>query len=95
MTFKCLNGLAPSYLSDLATRNIPRRNLRSANSHRLLDVRYKLRNYGFRSFSLASLQFYTMWMVRALWLVVAHDLSEYRNTDDVTGNLFSCEIISD
>ena len=30
-----------------------------------------------------------MWMLRALWFVVAHDLLEYRYTDDVTGNLFS------
>ena len=56
MTIKCLNGLAPSHLSDLVTRYIPRRNLTSANSHRLLDVRYNLRNYGFRSFSVASPQ---------------------------------------
>ena len=51
---------------------------------------------------------YTMMgMLRALWLVVVHDLLEYRYMDDVTGNLFSlfcstwhgfenvCEIISD
>ena len=54
MTFKCLNGIAPSYLSDLITRYIPRRNLRSPNGHRLFDVKYNLRNYGFRSFSVAS-----------------------------------------
>ena len=48
-----------------------------------------------------------MWMLRALWLVAAHDLLEYRYMDDVMGNLFSlfcstwhgfenvCEIISD
>ena len=30
-----------------------------------------------------------MWMLRALWLVVAHDLSEYSYMDDVTRNLFS------
>ena len=30
-----------------------------------------------------------MWMLHALWLVVAHDLLEYRYMDDVTGNLFS------
>ena len=37
---------------------VPRCNLhvRSANNHRLLDVRYNLRNYGFRSFSVASPQ---------------------------------------
>ena len=27
-------------------------------------------------------------MLRALWLVVAYDLLEYRYIDDVTGNLF-------
>ena len=29
-----------------------------------------------------------MWKLRALWLVVAHDLSEDRYMDDVTENLF-------
>ena len=29
-----------------------------------------------------------MWMLRALWLVVAYDLSEYSYMDDVTQNLF-------
>ena len=52
-----MSNLAPSYLSDLVTRYIPRCNLhvRSANSHRLLDVRYNLRNYGFRSLSVVQL----------------------------------------
>ena len=56
VTFKCLNGIAPSYLSDLVTRYIPRRNLRSANGCHLFNVKYNLRNFGFRSFSVASLQ---------------------------------------
>ena len=30
-----------------------------------------------------------MWILRALWLVVAYDLSHYRYIDDVTGNLLS------
>ena len=30
-----------------------------------------------------------MWKLRALWLVLAHDLSEYRYMDDITRNLFS------
>ena len=30
-----------------------------------------------------------MWMLRALWLVLAHDLLEYRYMDDITRNLFS------
>ena len=29
-----------------------------------------------------------MWMLRALWLVVAHDLSEDTYIGDITGNLF-------
>ena len=56
MTFKCLNGIAPSYLSDLVTRHIPRRNLRSANGRRLFDVEYSLGKYGFRPFSVATLE---------------------------------------
>ena len=56
MTSKCLNGIAPSYLSDLVTRYIPRRNLRFANGHRLFDVKYNLRYNGFRSFSVVSPQ---------------------------------------
>ena len=51
MTFKCMMGLAPSYLSDLVERYVPRRNLRSMNGHRLVEVKHNLRNYGFRSFS--------------------------------------------
>ena len=30
-----------------------------------------------------------MWTLRTLWLVVAHDLLEYRYMDDVTANLLS------
>ena len=42
-----------------------------------------------RKFS-KTMMFYTMmWMLHALWLVVAHDLLEYRYMDDVRGNLFS------
>ena len=39
ITFKCLNVIAPSYLSDLVTRYTPRRNLRSSNGHPLSDVK--------------------------------------------------------
>ena len=56
MTFKCVNGIAPSYLSDLVTRYIPRCNLRSADGCHLFNVKYNLRNYGFRSFSVVSPQ---------------------------------------
>ena len=65
MTFKCLNGLAPSYLYDLVMWYIPWCNLRSANYHHnffflkfkiMLDVQYNLRSNGFWSFSVASPQ---------------------------------------
>ena len=40
--------------------------------------------------NLKSKYYYTMmWMLRALWLVVAHDLSKYRYMNDVTRNFFS------
>ena len=29
------------------------------------------------------------WISRVLWLVIAHDLLEYKNMDDIMGNLFS------
>ena len=36
-----------------------------------------------------SIRVYTMmWKLRALWLVVSHDLLKYRHMDDVTGNFF-------
>ena len=54
LTFKRLNGLAPPYLHDLVTKYVPRRNLRSANGHRLVEVGYKLTRYSSRSFSVAS-----------------------------------------
>ena len=54
LTFKCLNGLAPPYLCDLGTKYVPRRNLRSINGHRLVDVGYKLTRYGSRLFCAAS-----------------------------------------
>ena len=56
MTFKCMMGLAPSYLSDLVEKYVPRRNLRSMNGYRLVEVKHNLRSYGFRSFSVAAPQ---------------------------------------
>ena len=54
MIFKRLNGIAPSYLSDLVTRYIPRRNLRFANGHHLFDVKYNLRAQLWLSFFFSS-----------------------------------------
>ena len=54
LPFKCLNGLAPPYLCNLKTKNMPRRNLRPINGHRVVDFGYKLTRYGSTVFSVAS-----------------------------------------
>ena len=52
----------------------------------LLKTIYVLANFLILS---DTLLFYTMmWIIRALWLVVAHDLSEDRYMDDVKENFF-------
>lgn len=54
LTFKCLNGLAPLYLTELLHAHIPARALRSANIL-LLDVpRSRLKTRGDRAFSVAA-----------------------------------------
>ena len=75
-------------------------NLRVPASLKKPHSRNQLTNYFFlpwkkkkklyRYWEILTQKLYTMmWMLRALWLVVAHDLSEYRYMDDVTRNLFS------
>ena len=51
VTYKCLNGLAPSFLSDLLNPYQPKRNLRSTQ-HQLLHIPpTRLKTYGDRAFS--------------------------------------------
>ena len=54
LTYKALNNLTPSYISQLVKRNIPSRDLRSSTSNRLVNVSYNLKTYGFRAFSSAA-----------------------------------------
>ena len=55
LTFKSLNGLAPSYLRDLLTIQVPQRSTRlSANGVRLVVPRSKLRFGGDRAFSITA-----------------------------------------
>jgi len=51
LTFKGLNNLAPTYLTELVKQYYPKRNLRSANKSFLEVPQYKLKNYGQRTFS--------------------------------------------
>jgi hypothetical protein len=50
--FRCLNDMSPTYLSDLLTPHVPKRDLRSA-SKALLDYKAPSTKYGERSFSVA------------------------------------------
>ena len=49
--FKSLNGLCPTYLSDLLTKKVHTRSLRSADGHSLAAPICKLRTISDRSFS--------------------------------------------
>ena len=53
LTYKTLNGLAPSYLSDLLQRYAPVRNLRSSSAILLQPKRFCLASYGCRAFSVS------------------------------------------
>ena len=54
LVFKCLNGLAPSYLSNLVEIYVPSRNLRSINQYKLKTNVTKFKTLGDRSFSSAA-----------------------------------------
>ena len=54
LTFKSLHGQAPVYISDLITRYIPQRTLRSSSELLLNRVNFELLSYGHRSFSVAA-----------------------------------------
>jgi hypothetical protein len=52
--YKIVNGLAPSYLSDLLVPYVPRRALRSGEKLLLCQPSYRLKSYGFRAFSVCA-----------------------------------------
>ena len=54
LTYKALNNLAPSYISELVNQYVPSRNLKYYNSNRLVSVTNNLRTYGYRAFSSAA-----------------------------------------
>jgi len=53
ITYKCLNNLAPLYLSELIQKHIPTRQLRSKSKNLLVVPKYNLETYGKCSFSFA------------------------------------------
>jgi hypothetical protein len=50
LVFKCLHGLAPTYLRDLLKQYTPARTLRSTNSYLLQVPKSRLKSYGDRAF---------------------------------------------
>ena len=52
--YKIVNGLAPSYLSDMLVPYVPRRALRSGEKLLLCQPSYRLKSYGFRAFSVCA-----------------------------------------
>ena len=50
LVFKCLNGIAPSYLSELIKPYQPGRNLRSQSKNLLSEIRVKSKTFGDRAF---------------------------------------------
>ena len=54
LTFKSLYGLTPSYVNEMISKYKPSRNLRSSSELLLASIPYRLKSYGFRSFSVAS-----------------------------------------
>ena len=53
-TFKALNNLCPSYISDLLDIYRPTRSLRSSSKNLLVIPRSKLKSYGDRAFSVSA-----------------------------------------
>ena len=54
LTYKAINDLAPSYVSQLLVIYNPPRSLRSAGKHLLEVLRVRLKTYGDRAFSVAA-----------------------------------------
>ena len=54
LTYKCLHGKAPAYLSALLECYVPARSLRSSSQFLLKEKKAKLKTYGDRAFSVAA-----------------------------------------
>ena len=51
LTFKCINGSSPKYLSDLIVPYVPTKSLRSASQNLLVVKKGRTKTYGDRAFS--------------------------------------------
>ncbi|XP_067660309.1 uncharacterized protein [Haliotis asinina] len=78
LTYKCLRGLAPSYLSNLLHPYVPARTLRSNSQNILVIPTYRLKSFGHRSFS------YT---APVLWNVLPCDIKDSKSFDSFKAKL--------
>ncbi len=76
LTFKSLNGLAPSYLSDLLSLYIPPRHLRTSGCELLCEPRFRLSSMGGRSFSVIAPK---LWNSLPLALRTTTTLHEFKS----------------
>ena len=58
LTYKALNGQAPSYILDMLTKYKPSRNLRSGTKYLLTVPRSNTKSYGDRSFQVAAAELF-------------------------------------
>ena len=54
LTYKCLHGMAPSYLSDLIEEYQPARSLRSSSKGLLKEKKARTKTHGERAFSFSA-----------------------------------------
>ena len=77
VTFKCLNQLAPTYLSDLLTIYKPTRTLRSSTKELLVQPRCNLKTYGGRAFSIIAPK---LWKALPLNIWNSASLESFKST---------------
>ena len=89
ITYKALNGQAPTYLSDLLSYYRPARPLCSSTQNLLRNPCYNLKNYGGRSFAVAAAR---LW--NALPMVVKSSNSADTFKRQPKSHLFLCSYVS-
>ena len=83
LTYRCIYGLAPSYLAELVTPYVPSRELRSTDSCTLAFPKTKQDRYGRRSFSYAAPK---VWNSLPLYLRTSPTFSKF--CSDLKTHLF-------
>ena len=76
ITYKALNGKAPSYISDMITQYAPERNLRSSTKYNLHQPRTKLKTGGDRAYCSAAP---TLWNSLPLHIKTAPTVDQFKN----------------